>query len=94
MSRLWQTSMSGKVRLRNTMSFTQDAQFCHLCLVEGTFPLASLEAELAAYVSHPEKQEQAFDITTIPKISREQAAAEVPRKSRILSRTQGCRLTA
>jgi coatomer protein complex subunit gamma len=70
------------------MSFTQDAQLRHLCLVEGTFPLASLEAELAAYVSHPEKQEQAFDITTIPKISREQAAAEVPRKSRILSRTR------
>lgn len=88
MSRLWQTSTSGKVRPRDTTFFTQDAHFCHLCLVEGTFPLASLEAELAAYVSHPEKQEQAFDITTIPKISREQAAAEVPRKSRILSRTR------
>ena len=53
----------------------------HFNSAEGTFPLASLESELAAYVSHPEKQEQAFDITTIPKISREQAAAEVPRMS-------------
>jgi len=42
--------------------------------------LASLENELAAYVKHPEKQEQAFDIDNIPKISRAQAAAEVPRE--------------
>jgi coatomer protein complex subunit gamma len=49
-------------------------------LAESTFPLASLETELAAYVKHPEKQEQAFDINNIPKISRAQAAAEVPRE--------------
>jgi coatomer protein complex subunit gamma len=42
--------------------------------------LASLETELASYVNHPEKQEQPFNIENIPKISREQAAAEVPRK--------------
>lgn len=47
---------------------------------EGTFPLASLETELVSYVNHPEKQQKAFDITAIPKISREQAAAEVARE--------------
>ena len=67
-----------------------DADLAFQFFAEGTFPLASLESELAAYVSHPEKQEQAFDITTIPKISREQAAAEVPRMSHAIPSFGDC----
>jgi hypothetical protein len=42
--------------------------------------LAALESQLAAYVSHPAEQDEAFNIMAIPKISRQQAAAEVSRK--------------
>lgn len=33
-----------------------------------------------SYLKTPEQQEQAFDTSSIPKISREQAAAAVPRE--------------
>ncbi|KAJ9113093.1 hypothetical protein QFC20_001980 [Naganishia adeliensis] len=46
---------------------------------EATYPLANLESALMSYLRTPEQQEQPFDTSSIPKISREQAAAEVPR---------------
>lgn len=48
--------------------------------LDSAFPLANLESALMSYLKTPEQQEQAFDTSSIPKISREQAAAAVPRK--------------
>jgi len=81
MSRLWRTSTFEKVSDGPDRRFAPNRSWLHF--LESTFPLASLENELAAYVKHPEKQEQAFDINNIPKISRAQAAAEVPRESNL-----------
>lgn len=43
---------------------------------ESTFSLATLESQLAAYVSNPAAAATAFDITSVPKISKEAADAE------------------
>jgi coatomer protein complex subunit gamma len=44
---------------------------------EATFSLASLETELASYVNDDSRHSTAFDLASVPKVSREQAAAEV-----------------
>lgn len=44
---------------------------------EATFSLASLESELATYVKDGSRHATAFDLASVPKVSREQAAAEV-----------------
>ena len=44
---------------------------------EGQFSLAALESELVSYVKDDARHKTAFDITSVPKVSREQAAAEV-----------------
>ena len=44
---------------------------------EATFSLASLETELASYVKDDSRHSTAFDLASVPKVSREQAAAEV-----------------
>lgn len=44
---------------------------------EATFSLASLESELVSYVNDSARHEQAFDASSVPKISRDQAAAQV-----------------
>jgi coatomer protein complex subunit gamma len=44
---------------------------------EATFSLASLESELASYVKDDSRHLTAFDLASVPKVSREQAAAEV-----------------
>ena len=44
---------------------------------EATFSLASLESELASYVKDDSRHASAFDLASVPKVSREQAAAEV-----------------
>lgn len=49
-------------------------------IAEATFPLANLESALMSYLKTPAQLEEPFDTSNIPKISREQAAAEVPRK--------------
>lgn len=49
----------------------------HLTPAEATFSLAALETELVAYVNDGGRHEAAFDISSVPKVSREQAAAEV-----------------
>jgi coatomer protein complex subunit gamma len=44
---------------------------------EATFSLAALESELASYVKDDSRHSTAFDLASVPKVSREQAAAEV-----------------
>jgi coatomer protein complex subunit gamma len=44
---------------------------------EATFSLASLESELASYVKDDSRHTTAFDLASVPKVSREAAAAEV-----------------
>lgn len=44
---------------------------------EATFSLAALESELVSYVNDGGRHEAAFDVSVVPKVSREQAAAEV-----------------
>ncbi|KAF7965672.1 hypothetical protein HWV62_42376 [Athelia sp. TMB] len=48
---------------------------------ESVFSLAALEAKLVQYVKDPSSSTQAFDVSTIPKISRAQAAQEIARPS-------------
>lgn len=43
---------------------------------EATFSLAQLESDLVSYVKDESRHSSAFDITVVPKVSREQAAAE------------------
>lgn len=48
---------------------------------EAQFSLSTLEAKLVAYVNDPEASAEAFDASSVPKISREQAAQESARPS-------------
>ncbi|KAF8167428.1 adaptin N terminal region-domain-containing protein [Crassisporium funariophilum] len=48
---------------------------------ESVFSLAALESKLVAYVKDPEASEQPFDVASVPKISRAQAASEAARPS-------------
>ncbi|GLB35747.1 putative the coatomer is a cytosolic protein complex that binds to dilysine motifs and reversibly associates with Golgi non- clathrin-coated vesicles, which further mediate biosynthetic protein transport from the ER, via the Golgi up to the trans Golgi network [Lyophyllum shimeji] len=48
---------------------------------ESVFSLAALEAKLVAYVKDPAAVTQPFDVSSIPKISRSQAAQEAARPS-------------
>lgn len=48
---------------------------------ESTFSLAALESKLVSYVNDPSSSKAAFDASSIPKISREQAAQESARPS-------------
>jgi hypothetical protein len=52
-------------------------------ILESVFSLAALEAKLVAYVKDPAAATQPFDVSTVPKISRAQAAQEAARKSRV-----------
>ncbi len=47
---------------------------------ESVFSLAALESRLVAYVKDPSTAAEAFDVSSVPKISRAQAAAEAARK--------------
>ncbi|KAL7423011.1 coatomer subunit gamma [Cryptotrichosporon argae] len=44
---------------------------------EATFSLAALETQLVSYIQNDSAQSSTFDIASVPKISREQAAAEI-----------------
>ncbi|KAF8323388.1 Coatomer, gamma subunit [Clavulina sp. PMI_390] len=48
---------------------------------ESTFSLATLESQLVAYIKEPSAAAVPFDVTSIPKISREQAQQESARPS-------------
>ncbi|KAF8624211.1 hypothetical protein AX15_005977 [Amanita polypyramis BW_CC] len=48
---------------------------------ESVFSLVVLESRLVAYVKDPSATEKPFDVSTVPKISRAQAAQEVARPS-------------
>jgi coatomer subunit gamma len=47
---------------------------------ESVFSLAALESKLVGYVKDPEAVQQAFDTSSIPKISRTQAAQDAARE--------------
>jgi hypothetical protein len=47
---------------------------------ESFFSLAALEAKLVTYVNDPSASAKPFDASSIPKISRVQAAQEVARE--------------
>ncbi|KAF9567853.1 coatomer subunit gamma [Agrocybe pediades] len=48
---------------------------------ESVFSLAALESKLVSYVKDPAAAEQPFDVSSVPKISRAQAAQEAARPS-------------
>lgn len=48
---------------------------------ESVFSLSALEAKLVSYVNDTDASETAFDISSIPKVSRQQAAQEAARPS-------------
>jgi len=48
---------------------------------ESVFSLAALEAKLVTYMKDPSAAEQPFDVSSVPKISRAQAAQEAARPS-------------
>ncbi|KAI0068048.1 coatomer subunit gamma [Artomyces pyxidatus] len=48
---------------------------------DSIYSLAALEAKLVSYVKDPDASEQAFDVSSIPKVSRQQAAQEAARPS-------------
>lgn len=50
-------------------------------VTESVFSLSALESKLVAYVKDPSAATQPFDASSIPKISRAQAAQEVARTS-------------
>jgi len=49
--------------------------------LDSVFSLAALESKLVSYVNDSEGAERPFDVSSIPKVSRQQAAQEVARKS-------------
>ncbi|KAI9454836.1 coatomer subunit gamma [Russula earlei] len=48
---------------------------------DSVFSLSALESKLVAYVRDADAASQPFDVSSVPKVSREQAAQEVARKS-------------
>ena len=48
--------------------------------LDSVFSLSALEAKLVAYVRDADAASQPFDVSSVPKVSREQAAQEVVRK--------------
>ena len=50
-------------------------------LVESIYSLSALESKLVSYISDPDAAEEPFDVSSIPKVSREQAAKEAQRPS-------------
>ncbi|KAF8578751.1 coatomer subunit gamma [Ramaria rubella] len=48
---------------------------------DSVFSLSALESKLVSYVNDADADEQAFDVSSIPKISRAQAATEIARPS-------------
>ncbi|KAI0081189.1 coatomer subunit gamma [Panus rudis PR-1116 ss-1] len=48
---------------------------------ESIYSLSALESKLVSYISDPDAAEQPFDVSSIPKISREQASKEAARPS-------------
>lgn len=69
-------SISRKVRVRPHIAYYGDRHHS----IESVFSLAALEAKLVAYAKDPTAAEKPFDVSTVPKISRAQAAQEAARE--------------
>lgn len=63
--------------VKEGMSSSRIMVWAKLIKPEATFSLAALESELVSYVNDGGRHEAAFDVSVVPKVSREQAAAEV-----------------
>lgn len=48
--------------------------------IESVYSLSALESKLVAYVNDADASKQPFDSSTVPKISRKQAAQEAARE--------------
>lgn len=57
-----------------------DVDGLDLLSLESVFSLAALESKLVAYINDPSAAEVAFDVSTVPKVSRAQAQQESARK--------------
>lgn len=53
--------------------------YTDLSVTESVFSLAALETKLVAYVKDPDATAAAFDSSSVPKISRAQAAQDAAR---------------
>lgn len=62
-----------------------ERQVTLLCMTESFLSLAALEAKLVSYVNDPDASSKPFDTSSIPKISRAQAAEDVASESYIFS---------
>ena len=60
-------------------------QYLNAFFAESFFSLAALEAKLVTYVNDPTASAKAFDASSIPKISRAQAAQDVAREFNSIS---------
>jgi coatomer protein complex subunit gamma len=59
------------------------------CTLDSVFSLLALESKLVAYVRDPDATNLPFDVSSVPKVSREQAAQEVTRElSNIVTRSR------
>lgn len=47
--------------------------------IDSVFSLSALESKLVAYVRDADAASRPFDVSSVPKVSREQAAQEVTR---------------
>lgn len=54
------------------------------CIVESVFSLAALESKLVAYVKDVSASAKPFDVSSIPRISRAQAAQDAARAFAVL----------
>lgn len=54
---------------------------CLILWLDATYTMAALEAKLASYVSNPAAASEPLDISTVPKISKEQARQDAIRQS-------------
>lgn len=70
---------SKKVRLLYSI-FSVPFFHSEVSLPESVFSLAALETKLVAYVKDPEAAEKPFDASSVPKISRAQAAQDAARE--------------
>ena len=50
------------------------------CTLDSVFSLLALESKLVAYVRDTDATDQPFDVSSVPKVSREQAAQEAARE--------------
>ena len=74
--------MNTYVKEGSVVRFTSLRQRSYRC-TESIFSLAALESKLVSYISDPESLDKPFDTSSIPKVSKEQAAKESARECQV-----------